>query len=159
MENYMVQLSFVSCWWTPIFLFNRLSFDKDEMVAKALRLIALYKEAGISEERVLIKLSSTWEGIQAGKYVCYIFVSLVLLSLLSLSQSVSWSPGGLSGVCTLLCVMHWYEQRVWKCQSNMEFMCRCGKMEAHAPQFQLASVGHESQAKQSCVMLIYSVWY
>lgn len=37
------------------------------MVAKALRLIALYKEAGISEERVLIKLSSTWEGIQAGK--------------------------------------------------------------------------------------------
>lgn len=59
------------------------------MVAKALRLIALYKEAGISEERVLIKLSSTWEGIQAGKYVCYIFVSLVLLSLLSLSLSQS----------------------------------------------------------------------
>lgn len=48
-------------------LCNRLSFDKDEMVAKALRLIALYKEAGVSEERVLIKLSSTWEGIQAGK--------------------------------------------------------------------------------------------
>lgn len=45
----------------------RLSFDKDEMVAKALRLIALYEEAGISKERVLIKLSSTWEGIQAGK--------------------------------------------------------------------------------------------
>ncbi|KAM9861326.1 transaldolase [Aulostomus maculatus] len=45
----------------------RLSFDKAEMVAKALRLIALYEEAGISKERVLIKLSSTWEGIQAGK--------------------------------------------------------------------------------------------
>ncbi|XP_061526322.1 transaldolase [Phycodurus eques] len=45
----------------------RLSFDKEEMLAKALRLIALYKEAGISKERVLIKLSSTWEGIQAGK--------------------------------------------------------------------------------------------
>ncbi|XP_053275533.1 LOW QUALITY PROTEIN: transaldolase [Pleuronectes platessa] len=45
----------------------RLSYDKDEMLAKALRLIALYKEAGISKERVLIKLSSTWEGIQAGK--------------------------------------------------------------------------------------------
>lgn len=48
---------------------HRLSFDKDEMVARALKLIALYEEAGISKERVLIKLSSTWEGIQAGKYV------------------------------------------------------------------------------------------
>ncbi|KAM6950129.1 transaldolase [Lycodopsis pacificus] len=45
----------------------RLSFDKDEMVARALRLIALYEEAGIGKERVLIKLSSTWEGIQAGR--------------------------------------------------------------------------------------------
>ncbi|XP_061263546.1 transaldolase [Bos javanicus] len=45
----------------------RLSFDKDAMVARARRLIELYKEAGISKERILIKLSSTWEGIQAGK--------------------------------------------------------------------------------------------
>uniref|UniRef100_A0AAQ4NQA0 Transaldolase n=2 Tax=Gasterosteus aculeatus aculeatus TaxID=481459 RepID=A0AAQ4NQA0_GASAC len=45
----------------------RLSFDKAAMVAKALKLIGLYEEAGISKERVLIKLSSTWEGIQAGR--------------------------------------------------------------------------------------------
>lgn len=37
------------------------------MVARARRLIELYKEAGISKGRILIKLSSTWEGIQAGK--------------------------------------------------------------------------------------------
>eukprot|EP00079_Xenopus_tropicalis_P035121 XP_017948892.1 PREDICTED: transaldolase-like [Xenopus tropicalis] len=37
------------------------------MVKRAKRLIALYKEAGIDKERILIKLSSTWEGIQAGK--------------------------------------------------------------------------------------------
>lgn len=46
---------------------RRLSFDKDAMVARARRLIELYKEAGVSKERILIKLSSTWEGIQAGK--------------------------------------------------------------------------------------------
>lgn len=46
---------------------GRLSFDKAAMVAKALKLIGLYEEAGISKERVLIKLSSTWEGIQAGR--------------------------------------------------------------------------------------------
>ncbi|ELV12609.1 Transaldolase [Tupaia chinensis] len=45
----------------------RLSFDKDAMVARAKRLIELYKEVGISKDRILIKLSSTWEGIQAGK--------------------------------------------------------------------------------------------
>lgn len=46
---------------------HRLSFDKDAMVARARRLIELYKEAGISKDRILVKLSSTWEGIQAGK--------------------------------------------------------------------------------------------
>ena len=47
----------------------RLSFDKEESIAKALRFIELYEKAGISKERVLIKLSSTWEGIQAAKLV------------------------------------------------------------------------------------------
>ncbi|KHN70941.1 Transaldolase [Toxocara canis] len=45
----------------------RLSFDKDAQIAKALSLIKLYEEEGISKERILIKLSSTWEGIQAAK--------------------------------------------------------------------------------------------
>ncbi len=45
----------------------RLSFDKDAMVAKARKLIGLYEEAGIIKERILIKLTSSWEGIEAGK--------------------------------------------------------------------------------------------
>ncbi|MFH4981599.1 hypothetical protein AB6A40_008308 [Gnathostoma spinigerum] len=45
----------------------RLSFDKDAQIAKALSLISLYEEEGISKDRILIKLSSTWEGIQAAK--------------------------------------------------------------------------------------------
>jgi len=44
-----------------------LSFDKEGMIQRARRLIDLYKEAGIGKDRILIKLSSTWEGIQAGK--------------------------------------------------------------------------------------------
>ena len=48
-------------------LLSRLSYNKEEMVARALRLIALYEGEGIDKERILIKLSSTWEGIQAGK--------------------------------------------------------------------------------------------
>ena len=45
----------------------RLSFDKEAMIEKAKRLIELYKEVGIEKERILIKLTSSWEGIQAGK--------------------------------------------------------------------------------------------
>lgn len=45
----------------------RLSFDTNASVSKALKLIKLYEERGIHKERVLIKLATTWEGIQAAK--------------------------------------------------------------------------------------------
>lgn len=51
-----------------IFLKNRLSFEKEAQVEKAIKLIKLYEAEGISKDRILIKLSSTWEGIQAAKY-------------------------------------------------------------------------------------------
>ncbi|HNY46546.1 MAG TPA: transaldolase family protein, partial [Casimicrobium sp.] len=43
----------------------RLSFDTKATIAKARELIALYEAAGIDRKRVLIKIASTWEGIQA----------------------------------------------------------------------------------------------
>ncbi len=46
---------------------KRLSFDKDAQVKKALSFIKSYEAEGVSKERILIKLSSTWEGIQAAK--------------------------------------------------------------------------------------------
>ena len=45
----------------------RLSFDKEKSIEKAKRLINLYEEAGIDKNRILIKLGSTWEGIEAGR--------------------------------------------------------------------------------------------
>jgi len=45
----------------------RLSFDTEAMVQKAQTLIKLYKDAGIDKERILIKLASTWEGVQAAR--------------------------------------------------------------------------------------------
>ena len=45
----------------------RLSFDAEGSLARARRLIDLYKNAGIPKERVLIKLASTWEGTLAAK--------------------------------------------------------------------------------------------
>jgi len=45
----------------------RLSFDKEATKTKARHLIGLYESVGISKERILIKIASTWEGIQAAR--------------------------------------------------------------------------------------------
>ena len=45
----------------------RLSFDVDGSLAKARKLIGMYRKAGIGPERILIKLASTWEGIRAAE--------------------------------------------------------------------------------------------
>lgn len=45
----------------------RLSFDTTATVAKAEKLIGLYADAGISADRVLIKVAATWEGIRAAE--------------------------------------------------------------------------------------------
>jgi transaldolase len=47
----------------------RLSFDKDATVARAERLVELYQAEGVPVERVLVKIASTWEGIQAAKHL------------------------------------------------------------------------------------------
>lgn len=45
----------------------RLSFDKEASITKARKFISLFEAQGIKKERILIKLASTWEGIQAAK--------------------------------------------------------------------------------------------
>ncbi len=59
----------------------RLSFDRAATVARARRLIALYEQAGVTRERVLIKIAATWEGIQAARELEQdgIFCNLTLL--------------------------------------------------------------------------------
>lgn len=45
----------------------RLSFDTQATIEKARHIIKLFEQEGVSKERVLIKIASTWEGIQAAK--------------------------------------------------------------------------------------------
>ena len=44
-----------------------LSYDTEATIAKAKELLSLYKGYGIDQNRILIKIASTWEGIQAAK--------------------------------------------------------------------------------------------
>ena len=67
----------------------RLSFDVHGTVAKARDLIALYEKAGISRDRVLIKIASTWEGIKAAEIVQKEGIHCNLTLLFSLPQAVA----------------------------------------------------------------------
>lgn len=67
----------------------RLSFDVEGTVAKARQLIALYEAAGISRERVLIKIASTWEGIRAAEILEKEGIRCNLTLLFSLPQAVA----------------------------------------------------------------------
>lgn len=74
----------------------RLSFDKEANIKKARELIALYKEAGIDKERILIKIASTWEGIQAAKELEKEGIHCNLTLLFSLGQAIACAEAGVT---------------------------------------------------------------
>jgi transaldolase len=67
----------------------RLSFDEEASVAKGRRLIGLYEAAGVPRERVLIKLASTWQGIQAARRLELDGIHCNLTLLFCLPQAVA----------------------------------------------------------------------
>ncbi|MEN9343347.1 MAG: transaldolase [Chlamydiota bacterium] len=67
----------------------RLSFDIEGSIKKAREIISLYEEAGIKKERILIKLASTWEGIQAAKTLEKEGIHCNMTLLFSLPQAIA----------------------------------------------------------------------
>jgi transaldolase len=90
----------------------RLSFDIDGMVAKALQLVSHYQQLGVDESRILIKLASTWEGIQAGRILeskHNIHCNMTLL--FSFSQAVACAEAGVTLISPFVGrILDWYIQ-------------------------------------------------
>ncbi|KDR08915.1 transaldolase [Zootermopsis nevadensis] len=75
----------------------RLSFDKEASIQKARHLIQLYEELGIKKDRILIKLASTWEGIQAAKELEEVHgIHCNLTLLFSFCQAVACAEAGVT---------------------------------------------------------------
>ena len=72
----------------------RLSFDSEASIAKGRELIALYEAAGVSRERVLIKIASTWEGIRAAEVLERDGIRCNMTLLFSLPQAVACADAG-----------------------------------------------------------------
>jgi transaldolase len=70
------------------------SFDKEGSIAKARELVGLYEKDGISRERVLIKLGTTWEGIRAAADLEKEGIHCNMTLLFSFAQAVACAEAG-----------------------------------------------------------------
>merc|ERR1712002_1340840 len=88
----------------------RLSFDRDGMVEKAKAFIRLYKLAGIDKERILIKLSSTWEGIEAGRVLESEYgIHCNLTLMFSIAQAIACAEAGITLISPFVGrILDWY---------------------------------------------------
>lgn len=66
-----------------------LSFDTQASIDKARAIIAAYKERGVGKDRILIKIASTWEGLQAAKVLQAEGIDCNLTLLFALPQAVA----------------------------------------------------------------------
>lgn len=71
-----------------------LSFDTEASIAKARKLIGLYEESGISRDRILIKLATTWEGIRAAEVLEKEGIHCNLTLLFSMAQAIACAEAG-----------------------------------------------------------------
>ena len=88
-----------------------LSFDTAETIAKGRHLIALYEAAGITRERVLIKIASTWEGIQAAAILEKEGIHCNMTLLFSLEQAVACAQAGVQLISPFVGrIYDWYKK-------------------------------------------------
>ena len=89
----------------------RLSFDCAATIARAHRIIALYEAAGIAKERVLIKVASTWEGIQAARILEHEGIHCNLTLLFSFCQAVACGDAGVKLISPFVGrIYDWYKK-------------------------------------------------
>ncbi|KAB0584410.1 transaldolase [Ideonella dechloratans] len=90
----------------------RLSFDTAATIARAQRLIAMYEAAGIGRDRVLIKIASTWEGIQAARALEQQGIRCNLTLLFSFCQAVACGDAGVRLISPFVGrIYDWYKKQ------------------------------------------------
>jgi transaldolase len=88
----------------------RLSYDTDASVAKAKRLIKLYNDTGISNDRILIKLASTWQGIRAAEKLEKEGINCNLTLLFSFAQARACAEAGVFLISPFVGrILDWYK--------------------------------------------------
>jgi transaldolase len=93
----------------------RLSFDVQGNLDKARQIIGAYEAAGISRERILIKIASTWEGIKAAEVLQKEGINCNLTLLFSLAQAVACAEGGIKLISPFVGrILDWHKKSTGK---------------------------------------------
>ena len=93
----------------------RLSYDKEKSIATARDIIAQYESAGISRERVLIKLAATWEGIQAAEVLEREGIHCNMTLLFGLHQAVASAEAKVTLISPFVGrILDWYKKDTGK---------------------------------------------
>ncbi|MGL5991595.1 MAG: transaldolase [Plesiomonas sp.] len=88
----------------------RLSYDTEASLIKARKLMRLYNEAGISNDRILIKLASTWQGIKAAEVLEKEGINCNLTLLFSFAQARACAEAGAFLISPFVGrIMDWYK--------------------------------------------------
>lgn len=88
----------------------RLSFDTSATIAQAEEIIALYAEQGIEKDRVLIKIASTWEGIQAAAALEKKGIHCNLTLMFNFAQAVACAEAGVTLISPFVGrIYDWYK--------------------------------------------------
>lgn len=88
-----------------------LSFDTEGSIAKARKLIGMYEENGVSRDRVLIKVASTWEGIRAAERLEREGIHCNLTLLFSFAQAVACAEAGVTLISPFVGrIYDWYKK-------------------------------------------------
>ncbi|MBI1177101.1 transaldolase [bacterium] len=94
---------------------SRLSFDVAGTIYKAREIIALYEHSGISRERILIKIASTWEGICAASRLQEMGINCNLTLLFSLAQAVACAEAGVKLISPFVGrILDWHKKNAGK---------------------------------------------
>ena len=89
----------------------RLSFDQKASIARARKLIDLYEQSGIDRNRILIKLASTWEGIQAAATLEKEGINCNLTLLFSFTQAQACADAGVFLISPFVGrIFDWYKK-------------------------------------------------
>ncbi len=90
----------------------RLSYDTEGTIAKAREIIELYRSKGIDSDRVLIKIASTWEGINAAKELEKEGIHCNLTLLFSLVQAIHCAESGITLISPFVGrIMDWFKAK------------------------------------------------
>ena len=90
----------------------RLSYDTDASLAKARQLIKMYNDAGINNDRILIKLAATWNGIQAAKVLEKEGINCNLTLLFSFAQAQACAEANVFLISPFVGrIMDWYKAK------------------------------------------------